>query len=102
VVTKILQDYIPYKTIPFLNDIEVKGLKSRYNNKEVSDLPGVRRFVLKHIQNLNVVLADLKRARVIISAKKSMFCIAELKIVKYIYNTNGRHPDAKKVLKILS
>jgi hypothetical protein len=33
----------------FLNDIKVKGPKSKYNDEEVLDFSGVRRFILKHI-----------------------------------------------------
>jgi hypothetical protein len=88
--------------MPFLDNIGVKGLKSRYNDEEVSDLSDVRRFVLKYIQNLNVVLINLKRARATVSIKKSIFCIIKLKIIKYIYNADGKHSDAKKVLKILN
>ena len=101
VVTKILQDHIPHISIPFLDDIGIKGPRSRYNDEEVPDLPGVRRFVLEHIQNLDVVLADLERAGATVSGEKSMFCMPGLKIVGYVCDCDGRHPDSTKVLKIL-
>jgi hypothetical protein len=87
--------------MPFLNDIGVKGPKSRYNDEEVFSFPGVRRFILKHIQSLNAVLADLKKARFIISAEKSVFYIIGLKIVRYVYDADGKYSDYVKVLKIL-
>ena len=52
VVLTLLRDLIPHVAMPFLDDIGVKGPKSRYNDKEVPELPGVRKFVLEHIQNL--------------------------------------------------
>jgi hypothetical protein len=87
--------------MPFLDDIKVKGPRSKYNDEEVLGFPGVRRFILKHIQSLDVILADLERARFIISAEKSVFYIAGLKIVGYVYDADGRHSNYAKVLKIL-
>jgi hypothetical protein len=101
VVLRILQEHIPHIAIPFLDDIGVKGPKTRYNDEEVPELPGVRKFVLEHIQNLDKVLADLERAGATMSAEKSMFCMAGLKIVGYVCDAKGRHPDAIKVLKML-
>ncbi len=57
--------------------------------------------MVEHIQNLDQVLADLERAEVTISGAKSQFCRAGIKIVGYICNAAGRHPDTSKVLKIL-
>jgi len=101
VMLTILRDHIPHIALPFLDDIGVKGPRSRYNDEEVPELPGVRKFVLEHIQNLDAVLADLERAGATISAEKSMFCMAGLKIVGYVCDADGRHPDSAKVLKIL-
>ena len=39
------------------------------------------------------------RAVVIIAGAKSQFCQAGIKIVGYICDANGRHPDTFKVLK---
>jgi hypothetical protein len=102
IVLKILQNYVPHRAMPFLDNIGVKGPKSRYNDKKVPDLPKVRRFVIKHIQNLDTVLADLERAEATMSAKKSKFCMAGLKIVRYAYDADGRHPNSLKILKILN
>jgi hypothetical protein len=87
--------------MPFLDDIEIKKPRSRYNDEEVFGFPGVRRFILKYIQSLDAVLADLERAGFIISAEKSVFYIIGLKIVGYVYDINGRHSNFVKVLKIL-
>lgn len=102
VVLKILRDHIPHRALPFLDDIGVKGPRIRYNDEEVLDLPGVRRFVMEHIQNLDLVLADLERAGATVSAEKSMFCMSGLKIVGYVCDADGRHPDYSKILKILN
>jgi hypothetical protein len=88
--------------MPFLDDIGVKGPKSRYNEEKAPNLPRVRRFVMEHIQNLDTVLADLERAGAIMSAEKSKFCMVELKIVRYACDADGRHPNSLKILKILN
>ena len=100
-VTKILQDHIPYILIPFLDDIRIKGPRTWYNDKEVPNLLSIRRFILKHIQNLDIILADLERAGAIILREKSMFCMLRLKIIGYICDCDGRYLDFTKVLKIL-
>lgn len=59
------------------------------------------RYVVKHIQNLDTVLADLKRVDITIARAKSQFCCTGIKIVGYIYDFEGRYLDISKVLKIL-
>ena len=56
---------------------------------------------MEYIRNLDAIIADIKRLRTTIFIKKSKFCIAGLKIVRYICDANGRHPDYAKVTKIL-
>lgn len=79
--------------------MEVKRPKTKYYNEELA--PGIRRYVLEHIKNLDKVLADLERAGVTIAGAKSQFCPAGLKIVGYICDADGRYPDTSKGLKIL-
>ena len=99
IVLKILAPHLHDQAKPFLDDVGIKGPKTTYNNKELA--PGIRRYVFEHIQNLDEVLADLERAGVTIAGAKSQFCRAGLKIVGYICDADGRHPDTSKVLKIL-
>ncbi len=85
--------------MPYLNDVGVKGPTSTYNNEET--LPGIRRYMLEHFQNLNAVLADIERAGGIIVGGKSNFIEDSLGIMGYVCDGTGRHPDRKKVEKIL-
>jgi hypothetical protein len=62
----------------------------------------MRKFIIKHIQNLNTVLTDLERAKTIISIKKLKFYIIRLKIVGYAYNINNKYLNFFKILKILN
>jgi hypothetical protein len=53
--------------MPFLNNIRVKGPYTDYDSKET--LLGIRRFVFKHILNLDKTLDRVKRARAYIRSK---------------------------------
>src|SRR5438552_15425887 len=97
-MTKILKDLISKDCLPFLNNISVKGLLSIYDNKEV--IPGIRQYVLKHIQSLNRTLVRLKRAGCIIRPK-SQFCINGICIISFVCKAKGRSLDSAKVIKIL-
>ena len=98
IVTKILEDLIPHNYMPFLDDIGVKGPRTTYNSKEV--LPGVRRFVIEHIQALDKTLEQLERAGCTIGPK-SQFCINGIVIVGFVYRAEGKSPKTAKVIKIL-
>ena len=98
VVTKILQDQIPYRCLPYMDDIAVKGPKTDYDEEEIE--PGIRRFIAKHLCNLDCVLADMERAGVTASGAKSDWCFSTMAIVGYMVNKNGRFPQEKKVNKI--
>ena len=99
IVLKILALHLRDRASPFLDDIRVKDVKIIYNNKKLA--PGIKQYVIEHIQNLDKVLADLKQAGVTIAGAKSQFCQAGLKIVGFICDADGCHPNTAKVLKIL-
>ena len=100
VVTEILWKHIAASRCwPFVDDIDVGGSRSNYGNKEA--LPGVRLYILKHIQWLDAVLVDLEKAGCTISGEKSQFCVAGLKIVGFVCDSDGRSPETAKVIKIL-
>ena len=48
---QILAKHISHDMIVYLNDVEVKNLKTKYNNEEVSS--EIKKYVLKHLQSLN-------------------------------------------------
>lgn len=67
----VLSDHLRDRAEPFLADVGIKGPKTTYNNQELAS--GIRRYVVKHIQNLDSVLADLERASITIGGAKSQF-----------------------------
>jgi hypothetical protein len=100
VMTKICQDHIPHRCMPYLDDVCIKGPKNDYQGEEA--LPGIRLFVAEHLSNMDQVLADIERAGATISGHKSDFGYASMVVVGYRIDAAGRHPDQKKVDKILS
>jgi ribonuclease HI len=98
IVTKILEDLIPAECLPFLDDIGVKGPTSRYNDEEL--IPGIRRFVMEHIQSLDRVLVRIERAGGTVGLK-SQFCMDGINLVGFVCGAEGRSPDSAKVIKIL-
>lgn len=99
VVSRILYDIIPGKCEPFFDDVGVKGPVTRYNDQEVA--PGVRQFILEHIENIDAVLLNFELAGATASGIKSEWCRPTAILVGYLCGTNGRKPVGAKVLKIL-
>lgn len=96
---KILKEQIPKKCRPFVDDIGVKGLRTTLNDELA--LPGIRKYVLTHLQWLDDCLCDIERSCGVISGAKSQWCMPGIKIVGYVCDSEGRHPDTGKVIKIL-
>ena len=82
----------------FLDDVGMDGPRTKYNNELAA--PGVRRYVLEYIQNLDRVLCDIERSGATISGMKSEFCKDRLKAVGFIYDDRGRHPVPEKIAKV--
>jgi hypothetical protein len=99
IVTKILRDQIPHRCMPYMDDIAVKGPKSNYGEEEVE--PGLRRYIVEHICNIDHVLADMELAGCTASGAKSDWCFPAMGIVGYVVDKEGRHPAGKKVAKIV-
>jgi hypothetical protein len=97
IVQRIFFDIIPDKCRPYLDDVGVKGPRSYYDYEEVA--PGIRRFMLEHIQNLDSVLERVERAGATIGPK-SQWCMPGLKMVGFVTDADGRWPDTAKVIKI--
>ncbi|RYC57813.1 hypothetical protein CHU98_g8405 [Xylaria longipes] len=99
VLSCVRYDISPQRCEPFFDDVVVRGPVVRYNDQEVA--PGVRKFVLEHIKNIDATLLNFELSRIIASAiLKSEWCKQTTKIIGYMYGTNGRKPAGAKVLKI--
>ncbi|GBG78929.1 hypothetical protein CBR_g28645 [Chara braunii] len=95
---KAMQMASPHITQPYIDDLSVKGPKEK-GEDEV--MPGVRRFVWKHVQDIDQVLGLLEEHNLTASGPKSKHCMREATILGFVCNKNGRRPDVKKTYKIL-
>jgi hypothetical protein len=99
IVEKILEPLLNHVAMPFMDDVGVKGPYTDYDNEEV--LPGIRRFIYEHIQNLDQTLERIERAGVSIGPK-SQFMKKGMTIVGFSTGSFGRLPEVTKVIKIIS
>lgn len=98
VMCKILHSHIPHHAAAFLDDIGVKGPKTRYNNEEIR--PNVRRFVMEHLEIVEQMLRDCIQAGITVSGEKSRWGLPGIEIVGFLCDESGRHPEHSKVQKI--
>jgi len=96
---RILAKHIPHDAVVYLDDVGVKGPKTKYDNEEVS--PGIRKYMLEHLQSLDRVLASIELSGAKLNGGKSQFCQSGIVIVGYACDYDGRHPEAAKVAKIV-
>ena len=104
-VTFILKDEIPDITIPFIDDVPIKGPKMRYELSDstcevIPENPGIRRFVWEHLNNFNRVLQRMKKAGGTFNGKKLTVCAPSAVIVGHLCTYEGRIPDDSHVQRI--
>ncbi|GBG92505.1 hypothetical protein CBR_g55778 [Chara braunii] len=95
---RVMQTVSPHITQPYIDDLAIKGPRRREDDEV---LPGVRRFVWKHVQDLDKVLGLLKEYNLTASGAKSKHCMREVTILGFVCNESGRRPDVKKTDKIV-
>src|SRR5947207_5902824 len=98
-MAKVHYKQISHERRPFLDECGIKGPKNRYDDVEIS--PGVRRFVYEHAQIFERFMHDVWSARLKISGEKSTIAVSGIIIVGMVCDYDGRHPEQKKVQKIV-
>ena len=101
-VTYILRDEIPHVTIPYIDDVPVRGPGSKYilPNGKYETIPknkGIRRFVWEHFENLNRIVQRLKYSGATASGLKAILCKAEFQVVGHLVSYEGRKPSTERV-----
>ena len=101
-VTFILQPEIPHVTIPYIDDVPIKGPATDYRDAEgnyetIPSNPGIRRFVWEHLLDVNRVVQHMKHAGGTFSGKKLVLCAAEIVVVGHRCTPEGRRPETKNV-----
>ena len=104
-VTYILQPEIPNTTIPYIDDVPIRGPADRYmlpdgTEERIPDNPGIRRFVWEHLQGLNRIVQRTKYCGGTYSGPKTVLCAEEITVVGHRCTPRGRLPDPSRVDKI--
>lgn len=106
-VTFILRDEIPHVTIPYIDDVPVRGPATRYETKDgdyerIKENPGIRRFVWEHFQNLNRIVSRMIYAGGTFSGKKAVLCKGVFEVVGHMCSYEGRIADPKRIEVIMN
>ena len=101
-VTHILQSEILDVTIPFIDDVPIKGPKTRYIKEDgtcevLQENPGIRRIIWEHLQNLNCVVQRMKYSSGTFSGLKMVLCTEEIMVVGHCCMIDGRKLDLDRV-----
>jgi hypothetical protein len=96
VMNQILRNFVPKKTISFVDDIRIKGCQEGAKNLTI-DADGCRIFVKNHITDVERILEGLEEVDLTLSINKSKFGFDEIIVVGYICERYGRKPNSEKV-----
>jgi hypothetical protein len=104
-INYILQEEIPLFTVPFIDDVTVKGPVTRYENangtyETIPKNSEICHFIWEHLTNVNQILQWLKYVGSTFSGKKFELCIPTIVILGQQCNYKGRVPHEAKTQKI--
>lgn len=100
--THVTHNMGPEKSNPFVDDIGVKGPKTRYDDELIPENPKIRRFIWEFAHTLFESLATLIIAGATASGKKLVLAAEKVNIVGYICSLEGMRPHHGIVTKILN
>jgi hypothetical protein len=95
-MNQILRDFVPEKTIPFVDDIPIKSCQEGAKDLTLN-ADGCRVFVKNHITDVNRILERLEEVDLTLSIDKSKFGFDEILVVGHLCGRYGRKPNPEKV-----
>jgi hypothetical protein len=100
--TFILQAEIPDVTIPYIDDVPIKGLTTTYQKVDnfyetIPENPGIHQFIWEHFENLNRVVQRMKYCGGTFSGFKLYLCVPEIFVLGHRCTHEGRLPDKLRV-----
>ena len=101
-VTEILKLEIPEFTIPYIDDVPVRGPASRYESapgvyETIAENTGIRLFVWEHMHNVNRILQRMKYCGGTFSGKKTIVCAESIEVLGHKCDYEGRKPTDDKL-----
>lgn len=105
-VTTILQPEIPRFTEPYIDDVPIKGPKTRYKlpdgtEERIPENPGIRKFVWEHMQDVHRITQRMKYCGGTFSGKKTNLCREEFTVVGHTVSYQGRKPNKDRMRAIV-
>jgi hypothetical protein len=106
-VAHILKEETPHITDPYIDDVGVKGPKTRYELPDgtyetIPENPGICCFVWEHLQNVNRVLQRVRYCGGTFSGLKSVVCAPEIVVVGHRCTYEGRKPEKDKFKAVMN
>ena len=95
-MNKVLHDFIPHITMPFIDDLPIKGCKIEAKDEAIN-WRGCRHFVAQHIHDCDAILSKLEEVNLTLLGAKSMFGAQEVLIINHMCGSYGRKPSPTKV-----
>ena len=101
-VTEILKPEIPEFTVPYIDDVPVRGPASRYETspgvyETLAENKGIRLFVWEHMQNVNRILQRMKFCGGTFSGKKTLVCSDSIEVLGHKCDYKGRKPTEDRI-----
>jgi len=101
-ITHILRPEIPHCTQPFIDDVPIKGSKTRYELPDgtfetIPGNPGIRRFVWEHLESVHRVVQRVKAYGATFSGPKAFIGVPTANILGHICTYEGRIVDPVRV-----
>ncbi|KAG5462818.1 MAG: hypothetical protein BJ554DRAFT_3432 [Olpidium bornovanus] len=82
-VNEVLRDHVPKVTIPFIDDLPMRGPRVEECNHTVDKATEARKFVVNHVNAVEGVHSSLERAGLTLSGVKSSFGMSEVLVVGF-------------------
>ena len=95
-MNKVLLDFIPHTTMPFIDNLPIKGCEEGEKD-EALDQRGCRKFVVDHISDCDAILTRLEEVHLTLSGSKTTFGAREVLIVGHLCSIEGRRSSPQKV-----
>jgi hypothetical protein len=101
-VTFILQAEIPHVTIPYIDNVLIKGPTTMYQKVDdsyetITENTGIHQFVWEHFENFNRVVQRMKYCGGTSSSPKLYLCVLEIFVLGHRCTPEGRLPDESRV-----
>ena len=100
-VTHMLRPEIPHKTLPFIDDINIKGPNSRYELPDgtyetIPENPGIRRFVWEHFIDVHRIVHRVESYKATFSGPKTCLGIERPGVLGHVCAYEGRIVDPSR------